>query len=574
MSDHPRRWVEERQGHWNHQDWLSLLEGLQASEFWPMEPDAVGLHIERLKRDYHSKGAPTPPVRVEPPAAATRVPEPKPTTPSPAHKSAAWVLAQVALRLILNASMLVLLGKAAISAVRFPIPGIASTFILIDVAVEMFEFVGLLRKGRPYDVPVKFALLGNILAVIAAMFAIQLHAAMGPPGQASRIVLGIGAFWFVLMTSADLPLPRFLHPLRFVIGIVEGAQDFVEAAQRRAAGGMSEIWDRRWLGILNFIEKYIYMIGGCSTCGLWKEQRTKVPHRVSLLLRFWGWRWKNGSWACPLHKYHPPKTAFAVKNTASFMGTGFRPMFLCQTYESKFSVCPGCQRGSRAVLNLTSDYVSLFYVPLFPRYLFEVLSCAGLLLASRYPSLKVLSAVSVCYECEKPYRVELTDWEEKTLLEVVTAREKAFIASGRGRRSTDPIPKPEPGIHASPFWPLAVSALGGFIGWHLFPAALSALPAALVFGPLGGYLGWRLLGELFAEAFFWRFRRAYWLGLTLGLASGIALGIMLPRFEPRHWAVHAAGSILGMGVFSCLLLSVYAHSSNARIFHAYYVEKR
>ena len=42
-------WVEERQGCWNHVDWLALLEDLKCSSLWPMKADAVGLTLEETK---------------------------------------------------------------------------------------------------------------------------------------------------------------------------------------------------------------------------------------------------------------------------------------------------------------------------------------------------------------------------------------------------------------------------------------------------------------------------------------------------------------------------------------------
>jgi hypothetical protein len=49
-SDGPRRWVESHQGQWNHGAWLALLAELQHSEFWPLDPEAVGLTLEEFKR--------------------------------------------------------------------------------------------------------------------------------------------------------------------------------------------------------------------------------------------------------------------------------------------------------------------------------------------------------------------------------------------------------------------------------------------------------------------------------------------------------------------------------------------
>jgi hypothetical protein len=47
-----RTWVEARKGSWNHEDWLTLLEELKRSSFWPMQPDAVGLILEDAKREW------------------------------------------------------------------------------------------------------------------------------------------------------------------------------------------------------------------------------------------------------------------------------------------------------------------------------------------------------------------------------------------------------------------------------------------------------------------------------------------------------------------------------------------
>jgi hypothetical protein len=51
-SGEARAWVEARQGRWNHQDWLALLESLRRSRFWPMHPDAIGRALEDLKREW------------------------------------------------------------------------------------------------------------------------------------------------------------------------------------------------------------------------------------------------------------------------------------------------------------------------------------------------------------------------------------------------------------------------------------------------------------------------------------------------------------------------------------------
>jgi hypothetical protein len=46
-----RRWVEEHQGGWTHQDWLTLLEQLRRSDFWPMHPDELGAVLEELRAE-------------------------------------------------------------------------------------------------------------------------------------------------------------------------------------------------------------------------------------------------------------------------------------------------------------------------------------------------------------------------------------------------------------------------------------------------------------------------------------------------------------------------------------------
>jgi hypothetical protein len=48
-SGEPRRWVEEHQGQWDHADWLSLLEMLRQSGYWPVDPNQVGLMLEEAK---------------------------------------------------------------------------------------------------------------------------------------------------------------------------------------------------------------------------------------------------------------------------------------------------------------------------------------------------------------------------------------------------------------------------------------------------------------------------------------------------------------------------------------------
>ncbi len=49
-SGKARAWVEARNGHWNHEDWLRLLEELRTSEFWPLDAEAIGRTLEELKQ--------------------------------------------------------------------------------------------------------------------------------------------------------------------------------------------------------------------------------------------------------------------------------------------------------------------------------------------------------------------------------------------------------------------------------------------------------------------------------------------------------------------------------------------
>jgi hypothetical protein len=50
-SGQARAWVEARQGRWDHQDWIGLLETLRCSPFWPMRPEDVGRLLEETKQD-------------------------------------------------------------------------------------------------------------------------------------------------------------------------------------------------------------------------------------------------------------------------------------------------------------------------------------------------------------------------------------------------------------------------------------------------------------------------------------------------------------------------------------------
>ena len=45
-------WVTERQGQWNHAQWLQLLDQLRQSEYWPMEEEQVGRALEEAKQQW------------------------------------------------------------------------------------------------------------------------------------------------------------------------------------------------------------------------------------------------------------------------------------------------------------------------------------------------------------------------------------------------------------------------------------------------------------------------------------------------------------------------------------------
>jgi hypothetical protein len=54
-SGQARAWVEAHQGRWDHDAWLALLDELKRSPFWPMHPDAVGLVLEEIRREWLSR---------------------------------------------------------------------------------------------------------------------------------------------------------------------------------------------------------------------------------------------------------------------------------------------------------------------------------------------------------------------------------------------------------------------------------------------------------------------------------------------------------------------------------------
>jgi hypothetical protein len=48
-SAEPQEWVKKHLNGWNHNDWLSLLEMLRKSEYWPMDQTDLGRHLEELR---------------------------------------------------------------------------------------------------------------------------------------------------------------------------------------------------------------------------------------------------------------------------------------------------------------------------------------------------------------------------------------------------------------------------------------------------------------------------------------------------------------------------------------------
>ncbi|MFN4258518.1 MAG: hypothetical protein ACK4RK_04425 [Gemmataceae bacterium] len=48
-SNQPKLWVEEHHGCWNQDDWLRLLDNLQQSEYWPLDPAAVSQVMDELQ---------------------------------------------------------------------------------------------------------------------------------------------------------------------------------------------------------------------------------------------------------------------------------------------------------------------------------------------------------------------------------------------------------------------------------------------------------------------------------------------------------------------------------------------
>ncbi len=53
-SGQARTWVDAHQGQWTHDDWLALLDSLRRSEFWPMDPAAVGEVLAELRQEWQN----------------------------------------------------------------------------------------------------------------------------------------------------------------------------------------------------------------------------------------------------------------------------------------------------------------------------------------------------------------------------------------------------------------------------------------------------------------------------------------------------------------------------------------
>lgn len=55
QSGWPRVWVQRQAGEWTHDEWLVFFGDLKGSEYWPVDPDEVGLVLEQLKRKLYPR---------------------------------------------------------------------------------------------------------------------------------------------------------------------------------------------------------------------------------------------------------------------------------------------------------------------------------------------------------------------------------------------------------------------------------------------------------------------------------------------------------------------------------------
>ena len=85
QSGEPQRWVAERQGNWNHSDWLALLNTLRTSPFWPMELAKIGMVLETSKQAYLTANRPVPPAPIAPQPVPPKQQHTSPQPPVPAQ---------------------------------------------------------------------------------------------------------------------------------------------------------------------------------------------------------------------------------------------------------------------------------------------------------------------------------------------------------------------------------------------------------------------------------------------------------------------------------------------------------
>jgi nucleoid DNA-binding protein len=55
-SGQARAWVETHQGHWDHSQWIALLEELKSSPFWPLKQEEIGVALEEVKKEMRNEG--------------------------------------------------------------------------------------------------------------------------------------------------------------------------------------------------------------------------------------------------------------------------------------------------------------------------------------------------------------------------------------------------------------------------------------------------------------------------------------------------------------------------------------
>ena len=80
-SGYPRKWAEDHGGQWTDKDWIELLDKLKHTDFWPMEPDAIGRVLEEQKRSVRTGTGSS-------------------STSAPVEESAADIILQVVLKVV------------------------------------------------------------------------------------------------------------------------------------------------------------------------------------------------------------------------------------------------------------------------------------------------------------------------------------------------------------------------------------------------------------------------------------------------------------------------------------------